>query len=174
MVIKRQIKSHQTNLAMNRIKHLLVAFVLLNVSLWSGCYSNYISDVNVSMPKHRWSYIDKITTVVDVKDHTKPYDLFFKLRHTAAYSYGNIFILFHYQAPGKKAVTRRYQYQLASPDGKWLGSGSGDLFTYTLPLLTGFKFPANGKYTLVIEQSMVDNPLHGISDGGIRIVKQQQ
>ena len=97
------------------------------------------------MPKHRWSYIDKITAEVDVKDHTKTYDLFFKLRHTAKYRYSNIYILFHLQHPGKKVVTRRYQYKLAELDGHWLGSGSGDLFSYTFPLLRNFQVSCSGE-----------------------------
>ncbi len=146
-----------------------MALLLLNLGLWSGCKTDSIADVNISMPKHRWSYINKIITVVDIKDHTKTYDLFFKLRHTAAYRYSNIYILFQMKEPGKTRTTRRYEYKLASADGKWLGAGSGDLFTYTLPLLTNHKFPDSGKYTIVIEQSMLDNPLHHISDAGLLV-----
>jgi gliding motility-associated lipoprotein GldH len=154
---------------MNNVKQYVVAVAFIMVSL-SGCINNNnIADVNVSMPKHRWSYINKITTEVDIKDHTKPYDLFFKLRHTAKYSYSNIYILFHMKAPGKKEVTHRYEYKLAEGDGRWLGAGSGDLFSYTLPLLRDYQFPAAGKYTLVIEQSMKDNPLNNISDAGIMV-----
>lgn len=154
---------------MNKIKRLVVAFAFINSILISGCITNNISDVNVSMPKHRWSYINKVATEVDIKDHTKTYDLFFKLRHTAKYRYSNIYILFHFKAPGKKQVTRRYEYKLAQSTGQWLGAGSGDLFSYTLPLLRNFHFPAAGKYTLVVEQCMRDNPLHDISDAGIMV-----
>lgn len=154
---------------MTKIKFLVITLLLVNLGLWSGCKTDNIADVNVSMPKHRWSYINKIITDVDIKDHTKTYDLFFKLRHTAAYRYSNIFILFQMKEPGKTRTTRRYEYKLASADGKWLGAGSGDLYTYTLPLLTRYKFPEPGKYTIVIEQSMLDNPLHHISDAGFLV-----
>jgi len=155
---------------MNKVNCLFVVFAFVMVSLLSGCITNNnITDVNVAMPKHRWSYIDKVTAEVDIKDHTKSYDLFFKLRHTAKYRYSNIYILFHFKSPGKKEVTRRYEYKLAQFDGHWLGAGSGDLFSYTFPLLRNYKFPAAGKYTLVIEQAMRDNPLHDISDAGIMV-----
>ena len=152
---------------MTKVRFLVIAFSFLSLGFWSGCITDSIVDVNVSMPKHRWSYINKIVTVVDIKDHTKTYDLFFKLRHTAAYRYSNIYILFQMKEPGKTRTTRRYEYKLAASQGKWLGAGSGDLFTYTLPLMTSFKFPEPGKYTMVIEQSMLDNPLHHISDAGL-------
>lgn len=154
---------------MNKIKLLVVGFALLTSSLLVGCITNNIADVNVSMPKHRWSYIDKVSIQVDIKDHTKAYDLFFKLRHTAKYRYSNIYILFHLKGLGQKEVTRRYGYKVADFDGKWLGAGSGDLFSYKLPLLRNYHFPAAGIYTLIIEQSMNDNPLHAISDAGIMV-----
>jgi gliding motility-associated lipoprotein GldH len=154
---------------MTKVRFQVIALMLLNLGLWSGCKTDNIADVNVSMPKHRWSYINKIITVVDIKDHTKTYDLYFKLRHTAAYRYSNIYILFQMKEPGKTRTTRRYEYKLASADGKWLGAGSGDLYTYTLPLLTNHKFPESGKYIMVIEQSMLDNPLHHISDAGLML-----
>lgn len=156
---------------MNKLKCLVFTFAMIIISVLSGCITNNIADVNVSMPKHRWSYINKITTVVDIKDHTKPYDLFFKLRHTADYHYANIYVLFHVKGPEGKKVTRRYEFKLASADGQWLGAGSGDLYTYTLPLLTQYKFPQAGKYELVIVQSMVNNPLTAISDAGIMVVQ---
>lgn len=147
--------------------------LLLNLALASGCDNSYVADVTVSMPKHRWSYINKVVAEVDIKDHTKTYDLFLTLRHTAAYRYGNIYILFHYQEPGKKPVTTRYEYQLAARDGRWLGAGSGNLYSYQLPLHKAHRFPRNGIYKLEIEQSMVDNPLHAISDAGISVIERQ-
>ncbi len=148
---------------------MVVVLTLLTFGMLSGCITKNIADVNVSMPGHRWSYIQKVATSVEIKDHTKTYDLFFKLRHTAAYSYTNIYILFHLKAPGKKTVTRRYGYKVATADGRFIGSGSGDLFSSTLPLLRNFKFPAEGIYTLEVEQCMLDNPLHHISDVGILV-----
>jgi gliding motility-associated lipoprotein GldH len=155
---------------MNSVKGLVVAFLVISLSVLSGCINNSIADVNVSMPKHRWSYINKVVATADIKDHTKTYDLFFRLRHTAQYQYSNIFILLRFKLPGKREFIRRYEFKLAEADGRWLGAGSGDLFTYTLPLLDGYSFPANGKYTLVIEQCMRDNPLHGVSDAGLVVM----
>jgi gliding motility-associated lipoprotein GldH len=70
-----------------------------------------------------------------------------------------------------KKQTRRFQYKLAEVDGQWTGSGSGNLFTTVAPMITGYKFPNKGKYLLEIEQNMRDNPLHEITDAGIKISK---
>jgi gliding motility-associated lipoprotein GldH len=91
------------------------------------------------------------------------------LRHTADYKYSNIFVLIHQIAPGGKKVTQRKEFQLAYPDGEWLGSGAGNLYTYQLPFKEGYKFDAAGTYTFIFEQNMRDNPLREVRDVGMRV-----
>ena len=135
----------------------------------ASCSSNNLADTNVEMPALNWLYANKITAVVNVKEINKPYNVYFKLRHSANYRYANLYILLHFTAPSKKTTTTRYQFKLAKTDGQWLGKGSGNLFSYNLPLLTNYKFAKAGSYTLKIEQNMRDNPLPEISDVGIMV-----
>jgi|EP01118_Nematostelium_gracile_P011689 gliding motility-associated lipoprotein GldH len=152
---------------MNNIKYY---FFLAFISIATlGCDTNNLADLNVSMPKRNWSYVNKVKASVEIKDHSKPHTVYFKLRHTADYRYSNIFVLLHVKAPGQKKTTRRFEYKLAESDGQWLGSGSGNLFTYKLNMLTNYRFPANGVYEFEIEQNMRDNPLKEVSDAGITV-----
>jgi len=139
-----------------------------------GCHTDNLVDTNQEMPQRNWSYVNKLKAVVEIKDQSKLYDLRFKLRHTADYRYSNIFILMHLSGPGQPKVTRRYEYKLAETDGQWLGNGSGNLYDYSLPLLSGFHFPKPGNYTIEIEQNMRDNPLREISDAGITVTEIMQ
>ena len=133
----------------------------------AGCTTNNVIDTNVELSQRNWSYVDKVKAIVEIKDPAKAYALKFKLRHTADYRYSNIFVLMHLSGPGLTKVTRRYEYRLAESDGQWLGKGSGNLYTYVLPLLSNYHFPQAGKYTIEIEQNMRDNPLKEVSDAGI-------
>lgn len=142
--------------------------------LFSGCQTNAIVDSNMSMPSRNWTYANKVKVYLDITDISKQYDIRFKLRHTADYAYSNIFVLLQIKGAGLKVQTKRYEYRLAQPDGQWNGSGSGDLFTYSLPLLTNYTFPVPGRYELEVEQNMRDNPLKGISDAGITVLKKGQ
>ena len=151
---------------LNRKTAFLVA-LLFAISLLLGC-ANSIADVNVEMPEHKWSYRNHVKATFEIKDYTKAYNIYFKLRHTADYRYSNIFILAHYKNE-KKSANRRYEFKLAKNDGEWLGSGSGNLFTYTLPLLRNYRFENNGKFEIDLEQNMRDNPLMEISDVGILV-----
>ncbi|TDQ09505.1 gliding motility lipoprotein GldH [Pedobacter metabolipauper] len=157
---------------MNNCKVFLVFFAFF-IALLSGCDTNAIVDNNISMPARNWSYANRVKAVVDIKDPNQITGLYFKLRHTADYRYSNVFVLLHISGAGQKKITKRYEYKLALSDGQWLGSGSGNLYTYVLPLLTNYKFPAAGKYQIEIEQNMRDNPLSEISDAGIKILNQR-
>jgi gliding motility-associated lipoprotein GldH len=154
---------------MKKTNFFALFFLVVVLAGLCGCNTNNLVDINEEMPKRNWSYVDKVKAVVDIKDPGKAFTLQFKLRHTADYRYSNIYILFHMSGGGKATVTRRYEYKLAYPDGQWLGKGSGNLYTYVLPLLSDYHFPAAGKYTIEIEQNMRDNPLKEISDAGITV-----
>ncbi|WP_316790094.1 gliding motility lipoprotein GldH [Pedobacter frigoris] len=156
---------------MTRYNFLLFFSAVLTFVI-SGCDANNYVDTNMSLSARNWSYENKVKAIVDVKDSSKPLNIYFKLRHTADYRYSNIFILLHIKGGASAKQTKRYEYRLAQPDGQWNGSGSGNLFTYTLPLLTNYKFAAPGKYELEIEQNMRDNPLKEISDVGIKVSEQ--
>ena len=135
----------------------------------AGCTTNNVIDTNVELSQRNWSYVDKVKAIVEIKDPAKAYALKFKLRHTADYRYSNIFVLMHLSGPGLTKVIRRYEYRLAESDGQWLGKGSGNLYTYVLPLLSNYHFPQAGKYTIEIEQNMRDNPLKEVSDAGVMV-----
>ncbi|WP_231458513.1 gliding motility lipoprotein GldH [Pedobacter sp. Leaf132] len=155
-----------TNQLLNRKFPIFFCFLLI-VIFFSGCKPAVV-DSNNEITDRKWTYRNRIITSFEVKDYTKSYNLYFKLRHTADYKYSNIFILAHF-IDGKNIVTKRYQYKLAKNDGEWLGSGSGNIFNYRLPLLTKHRFPKNGKYSIEIEQNMRDNPLLEITDAGILV-----
>lgn len=151
---------------MNKLK----LFVLLFIGIAAAsCNTNNLADVNVEMPKRNWSYVNTVKATVDVTDNTKPYSVYFKFRHTANYRYSNVFILLHIKGPHNKTQTKRYEYRLARSDGQWLGSGSGNLFTYKFNLLSNYNFPEKGKYEFEIEQNMRDNPLKEVSDAGLAV-----
>jgi len=154
------------NRLLNKKQSFLLVFLLFTAFL-SGCSSNVI-DSNEEIPDRKWTYRNHFKVPFEIKDSNKSYNVYFKLRHTADYRYANIFILVHFKDQ-KDKVTRRYQFKLAKNDGEWLGSGSGNIFNYTFPLLTNHRFLHSGKFEIEIEQNMRDNPLLEIVDVGLLI-----
>lgn len=143
--------------------------MLLSLTLLFGCNDSAVIDTSQEINERHWSYDNKVTFPVKIEDASKAYNIYFNLRHTAEYKYSNIFILFHQGGPGMKMNTERREFQLAYPDGEWLGSGSGNLYSYQLLLKENYRFPKAGTYSFKFEQNMRDNPLREISDVGIRV-----
>ncbi len=135
----------------------------------AGCTDNAIIDQSESIPNQNWTYAKPIKITADVQDISKPYHVYVNFRHTADYKYANIWIKVTEVAADKTKKSERQEFQLALPDGEWMGKGSGNLYSYQLILHDKFKFPVKGKYTYLIEQNMRDNPLRAVSDIGLRI-----
>jgi len=144
----------------------LFSFIWVAI-LFMGCTASVV-DSNVEIPDRKWTYRNHIRVPFEIKDNKKAYNIYFKLRHTAEYRYANIFVLAHVK-DGKNVLNQRFEFQLAKSDGEWLGSGSGNVFSYTLPMFENYRFPRNGKFEIEIEQNMRDNPLAEVSDAGVLI-----
>ncbi|KAA8477979.1 gliding motility lipoprotein GldH [Arcticibacter tournemirensis] len=143
-------------------------FLLLLVTI-QGCSDVALIDTNQEIRSRNWSYPQKVRIPVEIKDPDRLYNVYMNLRHTADYKYSNIFVLIHQAGPGMKNLTERREFKLAYPDGEWLGSGSGNFYSYQLPFRENYKFPAKGTYTFEFEQNMRDNPLREVSDVGLRV-----
>jgi len=149
-------------------------FAALLTGVLAGCNDPAsVIDQNTPVNDHNWTYAGKFSYTVKIDDEKIPYNLYMNLRVTADYKYSNLFVLITQTDPGNKTKITRYELKLASKDGAWLGSGSGNLYSYQVPFRTNYKFPARGVYHFSIEQNMRDNPLREVSDVGIRVEKAQ-
>ncbi|MBB5397277.1 gliding motility lipoprotein GldH [Mucilaginibacter sp. AK015] len=157
---------------MRAFKFILGSLITFALFAAQGCTDpNAIVDQNTPIDNHNWSYVNRIKVDVKIDNISVPYNLYFNVRVSGNYRYSNIFALLRQTSPGKKTQTTRYEWQLANKDGEWLGSGSGNIYSYQLPLRTNYKFPAKGVYHFEIEQNMRDNPLHEVIDAGLRVEK---
>jgi gliding motility-associated lipoprotein GldH len=152
------------------LAYIIPLFVMFGIS----CESNRTFEQYVSLKNDEWNLSQKPVFYVDVNDTITEHNIYFNIRHTGNYKYANLFILFTVQGPKSKAETNRFEFKLAEADGKWLGSGLGDVYSSSIPVMQKIKFPKKGVYSFSIEQNMRDNPLLGIEDVGVRIEKANQ
>lgn len=145
-------------------------FLVFSIGFLSSCEDNQaILDVNTKLEKHNWSYSEKVKVPFTIDATEIPYDLYLNLRHTSDYQYSNIFLLIHIIGPDGKRTSERKEFKLALPDGEWLGSGSGNIYSYQILFKENYRFKLKGKYLIELEQNMRDNPLNHVTDAGIRI-----
>ncbi len=147
---------------------LIVLFVAV---LFSACDQNRVFENYQTIKDDSWYINQKPSFYLDIKDTVAEHNVYFNIRHTGNYKYSNLFILFTIQGPKAKAETQRLEFKLAEADGKWLGSGLGDIYSNQIKVMEKIKFPRKGVYSFTIEQNMRDNPLVGIEDIGVRVEK---
>lgn len=149
----------------------LLPFILLSF-VNSGCSDpSAVMDKSTQIDNRNWSYVNVVKYDIKIDNPDIPYNIYLNLRVTGDYKYSNLFILYHRSGPGLKPQTTRIEFKLAGEDGEWFGTGSGNLYSYQVPFVTNYKFPAKGIYHFAIEQNMRDNPLHEVSDVGLRVEK---
>lgn len=154
---------------MNKLRF-FTAFLAIFTFALAACTNSSLVDTNLAIAENNWTYAKSAKAVVNIKDVSKSYNIYFKLRHTTDYRYANMYVLMHLKGDGLQ-INKRFQFTLAKTDGEWLGKGSGDIFSYNFSLLTDYRFAKPGNYEIEIEQNMRDNPLAGVSDVGITVIQ---
>lgn len=123
-----------------------------------------------------WNKDSVVTFNLGELDSLKTYDLFINIRNNGEYEYSNLFLITEIQFPQGKVISDTLEYEMAAPDGTWLGTGFGDVKESKLWYRENVSFPEPGEYRVRIMQAMRENDniegienLKGITDVGFRI-----
>ena len=114
-------------------------------------------------------------------DTVQHHDMFINVRNDGTFPYSNLFLIAELNFPSGETVKDTLEYEMALPDGQWLGTGHGSIKENKLWDKEDIVFPNSGVYTLRISHAMrkngdVDgiNNLPGITDVGFEIVKNNE
>lgn len=154
------------------MRNIGVLFLILNVCY--GCTTNEVYSEYKSLPRY-WPKEEIVQFNLANLDTTTNYHVFLNIRNTNAFKFNNLFLIVKMNFPNGKVITDTLEYQMAKPDGTWLGIGSS-IKENKLWYKENIRFFEKGVYTLQVEQAMrnknsvegVTN-LEGITDVGISI-----
>lgn len=111
-------------------------------------------------------------------DSIQKHDMYINIRNDDNFPYNNLFLIAEMAFPTGEIVTDTLEYEMAMPDGTWLGKGYGSIKENKLWYKENIVFPTSGVYTLQISHAMRKNGkvngivnLEGITDVGFEIVK---
>ena len=111
-------------------------------------------------------------------DSTVTHDLFLNVRNDDRYAFSNLFLITEFDFPNGETLIDTLEYEMALPDGSWLGKGMGSVKESKLWLKEKIVFADSGVYTLKVSHAMRKNGevegienLEGITDIGIAIEK---
>ena len=137
----------------------------------SAC-GHHCFEQRVVIPEAEWDVNNRIPFDVTVNDTLGIYSFGLELRHMENYRYSNLYVFLHTTLPNENVTHDTIQCLLASPEGQWLGKGSGSMRDVKVMLNPNLRFPLEGTYHFEIEQAMREPLLKGISDIGLFIEKQ--
>lgn len=124
------------------------------------------------IPEAKWAMENRVPFDVTVNDTLGIYSFGICLRHLENYRYSNLYVFLHTTFPNDNVTHDTIQLLLATPEGQWVGKGSGSMRDLSVTLNPRMRFPMQGTYHFEIEQAMREPVLKGISDIGLFIEKQ--
>lgn len=169
-----------------------IFFTLLILgSLFSGCVPSPYYQNTFSIPSNKWDIDYKPNFDIDIEDTLHYYNVSFLVRHTNAYPFANIWMNVLVQYPGDTVFKKtRIEIPLATPQGKWLGAGMGEIYEQRRMLVLNHDeqpitdelisiseeslknlFHKKGRYKILLEQNMREKSLPHVLQIGLRIEK---
>ena len=153
-------------------------FPILVFILMVSCNGNMVKSEYNSTISGGWSKDNTIEFTFSEIDTTRGYNIFINIRNDESYRYSNLFLIAELSFPNGETVKDTLEYQMALPDGQWLGKGHGSIKENKLWYKENIVFPTSGVYTLQINHAMRKNEnidgivsLEGITDVGYQIEK---
>ncbi|MFC5047601.1 gliding motility lipoprotein GldH [Aquimarina hainanensis] len=158
---------------MIKCKLFILAIVFISVV---SCDNNRVFDEYQTLPASVWKKDKTLTFVIPKLDSLQPYNLFINIRNNDDYEYSNLFLISEMKFPNGKIIKDTLEYQMAAPNGSWLGTGFSDLKESKLWYKEQVKFLEDGDYEISIQHAMRKNgevygvdELLGITEVGFRI-----
>ena len=152
----------------SKILYIVIAFFCI-----AGCQSpNNFYQKTISL-SNGWQADSAVAFNIPVKSPKENYDIFMVIRNNNEYPFSNIYFFTEFTSPNGKKMIDTLEYQLAYPDGEWIGSGMGGIKENTLVYKEKISLKDTGTYQLKIKQAMRENPLIGIEDIGLIVEKEK-
>ena len=156
---------------MRKIMILLLALGCLISCDNSLQYSRYKATSSGS-----WAKDDIVSFELTEMDSLSTHNIFIMIRNDNTFPYSNLFLIAEMTSPDDKVIRDTLEYEMAAPDGRWLGKGAGSIHENKLWYKENVVFSPPGVYTIEVSHAMrqngkvegIDN-LIGITDVGIEI-----
>jgi gliding motility-associated lipoprotein GldH len=146
--------------------------IIFTIVIFS-CNSKVVFENYHQLKGSEWPQDSILKFRIDIIDSTKIYNLSLNVRNEGRYPFSNLWLFISIMPPAGIELKDTVELTLANPDGKWFGSGLGDLYEKKYPYKQNIFFPRKGNYTIQVRQGMrTENEiLKGIHDFGICLEK---
>lgn len=153
-------------------------FFWMGSMLLLSCGSDNAYYFDYQALNHSWNKEESVDFTFEPPDTIQPYNMYINLRNDNNYPFSNLFLIVKLNFPDGRVIADTLEYEMAKPDGEWLGEGFTDLKESKLWYKENVVFPDPGEYTVAIEHAMRKigeaegvGELKGITDIGLQIEK---
>ena len=144
----------------------------------SSCNTNVVTTEYKSLPGAVWNKDDVLEFSFSETDTLQKYNMYINVRNDNNFPYSNLYLITSLNTPKGEVLQDTLEYDMALPDGTWLGKGTGSSRENKLWYKEKIVFPTSGVYTLEVSHAMRKNgniqgvmALEGITDVGLEITK---
>ncbi|NNE76610.1 MAG: gliding motility lipoprotein GldH [Pricia sp.] len=151
---------------------------LILITFASSCNESLVKSEYRATDNGAWNKDATFEFSFSEIDTVQQHDIFITLRNDNTFPYNNLFLIAELEFPTGETVKDTLEYQMALPDGTWLGKGYGSVKENKLWYKENVVFPSSGVYNLRLAHAMRKNGdvngienLKGITDVGFEIEK---
>ena len=146
-----------------------VLLLAISSLLLVACQQNVAFSTFESVPVNGWKAASMVVFYPLVEDSTADYQMQIIIRHTDRYPYQNMWMFVDVMQDSLLLRRDTIEAHLANARGEWYGKGMSE---YILPIiyLEHITLP-KGEYTVGIQQGMREESLRGITDIGLKLIK---
>lgn len=145
---------------------IVICLIITSIS----CDNNRVFEDNYAITNEIWNRDSIVSFTVDITDTISVNNIYINIRNASEYPRSNIYLFVKTEA-NNSVVKDTFNCILADDNGRWYGSGLGDIWSHQMLYKKNVRFPNKGKYVFSIEQAMRISELPDIIDVGIRIEK---
>lgn len=138
------------------------------IILLSACDSEMVYDHYNSFDKGMWKWNDVAVFEMDITDTLALNNIYLQVRHSTDYPMSNLYMFVNVKGPGGQFRKDTVNLILATPEGQWIGRGTGSIRELRLLYKSQTRFGSSGVYNFSLEQAMRKAELP-VTDVGVRI-----
>lgn len=160
------------------MQYLKIIFLFIVIISISSCTKNMVFDQFQNIEDAEWHKDSIISFTINSVDTISKNNIYINLRNNKDYEFSNLFLIVGIKFPNNYQIVDTLEYEMTSPEGRFLGTGITDIKENKLEYKTSVNFPVKGDYIIKIQQAMRKTRnieglmyLEGITDVGLQIEK---
>ncbi|MEN8790540.1 MAG: gliding motility lipoprotein GldH [Flavobacteriaceae bacterium] len=155
--------------------------IIVVLLLFISCSDTLVYSEYKATTNGVWDKDDVKKFEVSSLDSIHPHDIYIMVRNDNTFPFSNLFLIADIQTPDDQITRDTLEFEMALPDGRWLGKGYGSVVENKLWYKENIVFSSPGVYTIRLVHAMRQNGqveginnLKGITDVGIEIERREE